>query len=272
MKKPVKIFFGIMCAVFVCVFAYSAYRLYNIMHEYHVDAEMNETARSQYVSLLTPLNQTGGNNDDSGAVLEDSPISVDFDALKEQNADVVGWIYCEDTRINYPVVQGSDNDFYLHRFIDGSYSGSGTIFLDCLCPSDFSGRHSILYGHNMNDGSMFASIRNYRDASYYDEHPIMYLNTPTQNYKIEIFAGDVVSAFESDIYSVGFAEDSDFLDLIEKIRSRSSFSSDVEVTADDRVITLSTCTYEYDEARYVLHGKLVPIGQIVETQEPAPVG
>lgn len=268
MKKPVKIFFGILSAVFVCIFAYSAYRLYGIMHEYHESAEMNEDIRSQFVSSVTPLNQSAESKENTAVAAEDkSPISVDFDALLAQCADVVGWIYCEDTRINYPVVQGADNDYYLHRFLDGNYSGGGTIFLDWLCPGDFSGRHSILYGHNMNDGSMFAGIRKYTDQSYYDEHPVMYLNTPAQDYRMDLFSGYVTNAMDSATYDIGFVDDAAFQAFIDQACSRSNFRSDVEVTAEDHVITLSTCTYEYDNARYVLLGKLVPLGgQTAEAQ------
>ncbi len=267
MKKPVKIFFGILCVVFVCIFAYSAYRLYGIMHEYHVSDEMNKDIRSQFVTSVTALNQSAANPSANAASTEQSPISVDFDALLEQCADVVGWIYCEDTRINYPVAQSTDNDYYLHRFLDGSYSGSGTIFLDWICPGDFSGRHSILYGHNMNDGSMFAGIRKYTDQSYYDEHPVMYLNTPTQDYRIDLFSGYVTGALDNTTYNIGFVDDADFQAFLDQASSRSNFRSDVEVTAQDHVITLSTCTYEYDNARYVLVGKLVPLGgQTVEAQ------
>ena len=132
------------------------------------------------------------------------------------------------------------------------------MFLDCQCPGDFSGRHTIIYGHNMNDGSMLASIREYWKQEYFDAHPIMYLNTPAQNYKVEIFSGYVTDAV-SDSYTIGFADDVQYMNWINKLLSQSNFDSGVEVTAEDRVITLSTCTYEFEDARYVLHGKLVPL-------------
>lgn len=277
MKKPVKIFFAVLCVVFLCVFAYSGFRLYNIMHEYKVSSDLNDEVRSQYVTSVTSLNQVTGTNTGAGGSLptstEESPISVDFDSLLAQCPDVIGWIYNEGTPINYPVVQGTNNDFYLHRFLDGSYNVSGTIFLDWICARDFSGRNSILYGHNMNDGSMFASIRKYTDQEYYDEHPVMYLNTPTQNYKLELFSGYVISATDPTTYGIGFVDDQEFMDYIEYLYSHSNFDSDVEVTASDHVVTLSTCTYEFNDARYVVHGKLVPIGgQTAAVQTEAPLG
>lgn len=255
MKKSVKILLIVLCIIFVGVFAFSGYKLYSIMHEYNEADKMYSGLNNQFVSSSSRATPSP---DDPLANEETSPISVDFDALLAQSQDVVGWIYGPDTVINYPIVQAEDNFYYLYRFIDGTYNGSGTIFMDCLCNPDFSGRNSVIYGHNMNDGSMFASIRNYTQQEYYDEHPTLYLNTPTQNYRIEVFSGYVTDA-DSDTYTIGFMDDAAFTDYIARMRSQSTFESSVEVTAEDNIITLSTCSYEYYDARYVLQGKLVPI-------------
>lgn len=254
MKKSLKIILTILCIVFVCVFAFSGYKLYSTLHEYKVAEKMYDGLSGQFV--------TAGKKDtpqDAGEEeRETSPISVDFETLLAQNEDVVGWIYCAETAINYPVAIAEDNFYYLHRFLDGSYNASGTLFLDCLCERDFSGRNTVIYGHNMNDGSMFASIKKYNQQEYYDEHPVMYLNTPTQNYRIELFAGYVTDA-DSDTYTLGFVDDAAFQAFLDKMRSQSDFTSDVELSPEDRIVTLSTCSYEYYDARYVVQGKLIPI-------------
>ncbi len=254
MKKSVKILLSILCVAFVCVFAFSGYKLYSIMHEYKVSEGKYNDLNSKFVTA-------GGKNSGEDSPLkneETSPISVDFDALLAESDDVVGWIHSENTAIDYPVVKAEDNFYYLHRFIDGSYNGGGSIFLDCLCAGDFSGKNTVIYGHNMNDGSMFASLRDYRKDGYYAEHPKLYLNTPTQNYRIEVFAGYVTDA-DSDTYDIGFTDDAAYLAFLEKMRSQSDFETNVELTAEDRIVTLSTCSYEYYDARYVIQGKLVPI-------------
>lgn len=254
MKKPLKIILSILFVVFICVFAFSGYKLYSTLHEYKVAEKMYDGLSSQFV--------TSGKTDDAQGEGDEereiSPISVDFDTLLAQSEDVVGWLYCEETPINYPVAIAEDNFYYLQRFLDGSYNPSGTLFLDCLCERDFSGRNTVIYGHNMNDGSMFASLKSYNQQEYYDEHPVMYLNTPTQNYRIELFAGYVTSA-SSDTYTIGFVDDAAFQAYLDKMRSQSDFTSDVELSPEDRIVTLSTCSYEYYDARYVVQGRLIPI-------------
>ncbi len=267
MKKPVKIFFGILSVVFVCIFLFSAYRLYGMMHEYKVAENKNDGIRKQYVTTRMPETLLK----DSGIILEDSPIEVDFDALLAQNSEVNGWLYCADSPINYPVAQGKDNDYYLHRLIDGSYSGGGTLFLDFFCEKDYAGRNSVVYGHHMNDGSMFASLSKFRDQAYYDAHPVMYLNTPNQNFRLDLFSGYITNA-NSDSYTIGFLDDEAFQQYLDKICSQSDFESTVQVTAQDRIVTLSTCSYEFENARYVVHGKLVPISLPFDEQSAGDPG
>ena len=265
MKKQVKVLLGFLCFFFICVFAYSGYRMYDILHGYSAASKQNDGLRNQFVSVGAP--QQNAAQDPVQKELELSPISVDFDALLEQNKDVEGWLYSEDTTINYVVVKGKDNDYYLRRFLDGTHSTAGTLFIDYLCYDDFSGKNTIIYGHNMHDGSMFASILSYEKQEYYDEHPVLYLNTPTQDYKIEVFSGFVTDA-SSDVYTIGFVNDEYYTEYLAKMRSLSNFRSDVEVTAEDRIITLSTCSYVFNNARYVVMGKLVPLDSPIESTAP----
>lgn len=268
MKKSVKAILIVLCVIFVGVFGFSAYKLYTIMHEYKVAADSYTGLSNRFVSAstVTPRpsrvpgagSAEGEEEQGDGLDPEVSPISVDFTGLLATNTDVIGWIFSPETVINYPVVMAEDNYYYLHRNIYGEYSGGGSIFADCLCERDFSLKNTIIYGHHMNDGSMFASIRNYRKQEYYDAHPVMYLNTPEQNYRVEIFAGYITDA-DSDSYSVSFADQQEYLSFLQKMQSQSNFTTDVKLGPEDRIITLSTCSYEYYDARYVIQGKLVPI-------------
>ena len=190
---------------------------------------------------------------------ETSPVSVDFEALRQLGGDVIGWICLPDTVINYPVVQGRDNSYYLDHFPDGTSSVGGSIFADCACPSDFSGQNTILYGHNMRDGSMFALIDDYIDPAFCEAHPFFYLNTPTQNYRVDIFAGFTTDP-ESFVYTTAFGEESDFAAYLNTLRSLSDFSVPTELSSSDRILTLSTCTYSDLDVRYVLFGRLAEIG------------
>lgn len=186
------------------------------------------------------------------------PITVDFDALRQVNEDVAGWIYCEGTVINYPVVQGEDNDFYLHRAYDKTYSSPGSIFADANNRADFADANTILYGHHMKNGSMFAGLSDWADQAYYEEHPVMWLLTPEQNYKIELFSGYTAVA-GSDVYTI-FPEAGEELDAyLKDALARSDFRADVELGEGERYVLLSTCAYVFENARYVLHGRLTPV-------------
>ena len=182
----------------------------------------------------------------------------DFEMLKGINDDIAGWLISEGTVINYPVVQGSDNSYYLSHLFNGSRNRMGTLFIDCDNAPAFEDSNTIIYGHHMKSGAMFASLLGYREQTYYNAYPTMLLLTPEGNYKVELFAGYITPA-ASDIYRKTFSSDDAFAQYLKDVRAKSDFFSDVEVTPQDHIITLSTCTYEYDEARYVVQGKLVKL-------------
>ncbi len=260
MRKFLRVILFLLCLAFAGVFAYSAYQLYDIWSTYHTSKTMYNSLSGQVVSVQP--GQDAAHNTPEGetveVIVERSPIQVDFDTLRAQNSQVIGWIFSPGTVINYPVAQGTDNDYYLYNFIDGTYTGTGTPFLDVACAGDFSSDNSVIYGHHMKDGSMFASLSEYRTEGYFAQHPALYLNTPTQNYKIEVFAGYVTDP-DSSVYTWNFADEESFLQYIQAARSQSDFQAEVTLEPGDRIVTLSTCTYEYYDARYVIQGKLVPI-------------
>lgn len=131
--------------------------------------------------------------EDSSVVL---PV-VDFEALRENGPDIIGWLSLPDTAINYPIPQTDDNEYYLHHLYDGIYNKVGCLFADYENQADFSDRNTIIYGHNMRDGSMFAALNEYDEQDYYDGHPQMYLVTPGGGYTVEIFTAFVADPGES---------------------------------------------------------------------------
>ncbi len=245
------------------VFGYSAWHVTTTLHQYSESAHYYETTRSTAVSVTDPQQTVGTKTDNSAPEvkkLEVSPITVDFDVLRQSSSDIRGWLYCPDTKIDYPVVQAKDNAYYLYRFMDGTYNPSGSLFMDYRIAGDFSSKHTVIYGHHMGDGSMLASLVEYRSQEYYDEHPVMYLNTPDGNYRLELVSG-FVTWYDSRLYTFDFVSRTEFEDWFALMRSYSDFESDVEVGIDDRIVTLSTCTYDYDNARYVVMAKLVPLAE-----------
>lgn len=201
---------------------------------------------------------SGGQNRDGDGPL--TPFTVDFELLQGVNPEVVGWIYCEGTKINYPVTQGTDNKYYLHYNYENKEDNCGAIFADAQTAPGFADSNTVLYGHNMNDGSMFAGLELWRDQSYYDEHPTMWLLTPETDYKVELFSGHAVSAY-GDIYTIYRGPMPEFTAYLEENKAKSDFAADVELDPEAHYVVLSTCAYDFEEARYVVHGKLVPVGE-----------
>ena len=193
------------------------------------------------------------------------PLRIDFDLLKKQCSDIVGWIYCEDTVINYPVVHAADNDRYLHMLPDGSYASGGTLFIDCENSPDLSDFNTIIFGHNMNNGSMFGTIDLYKKQQYYDEHPVMYYYTPEKVYLVELVAG-ISTDTMSFIYE-GVRTEDEQKQFLKAAEYYSTFRSEFTLDPEAKYITMSTCSYETEIARYLLIGKLTEIENFAEKTE-----
>ena len=250
----------IICIILTLFLASSAaFAGYQIYREY---AERQESVDT-YTDLenlisfpeVLPEEEPDETNPSEFGEIEPAPVgpTIDFVGLKEINEDCVAWIYIEDTAINYPVVQGSDNSYYLKHLIDGKWNSAGCIFLDSRVDSDISDRHSIIYGHHMKDGTMFSGLAKYKKQTYYEEHPEGLLITPERTYRIEFFAGYVASV-EDPSWMIGFESDEDFEMWLKEAKKRSWFTSSLFPAVTDKILTLSTCSYEFDNARYVLHG------------------
>lgn len=188
-----------------------------------------------------------------------APIDVDFAALKKMNANVVGWLYCKGTPINYPVVQSDDNSYYLNHLFDDQKNSSGAIFMDAMNAPDLSDANTIIYGHNMKNGTMFAALENYDSQKYYEAHPVMYYLTKDRNYKIDVFASYETSG-GSDAFTIFFDSEQTYSNYLQQRWNLSQIDTSwLPMTADDNIVTLSTCSYDFDDARYVVQGKVTPL-------------
>lgn len=231
----------------------SVCKLYGIYTQYRSGTKLYADVAQQFVSMPTAGQTT------QDAPQETPPISVDFAALIKENADVVGWIYCEDTPINHPVLQGEDNSHYLHRMFDGSRNNAGSIFMDCRNDAEFSHHNTLLYGHNMKNGTMFGTLSNYADQAYFDQHPVIWLLTPEQTYRMEVIAG-MVAPPDSQAYGL-FDAQSALQEHLLRLVEQSDFDAQADVSLVQRVVTLSTCSYEYERARYILVASLVALSE-----------
>lgn len=183
------------------------------------------------------------------------PQKVDFDELQKISKDAVAWIYIPGTEIDYVIAQTDNNRYYLDSQLDGLYSAGGTLFMDYHNAPDLSDWNTIIYGHHMKNGTMFGSLKNYKDQDYYESHPVVYLYTPKNNYKVELIAAYTTGTDDS-IYTIpGTREERD--EIVANAIEKSDFKADVSVEDEDRLVTLSTCAYDFKDARYVVLGKLV---------------
>lgn len=193
---------------------------------------------------------------------EELPLpDIDFGELNKVNPDIVCWLYCPDTVINYPVVQGADNEYYLRHLFDGTVNSSGCLFIDAET-SVFRVANTVIYGHAMKDKSMFRSILYYREKgqAYYDAHPFLYLMLPDGAvYRVELFSGYLTDAKTGDAWKNEFTDEKDYKNWLISCAEKSVFQSMVSVSHEDTVVTLSTCSFERESSRFVVHGKLVPI-------------
>ena len=192
---------------------------------------------------------------------------VDFEKMKADGyKDVVGWIYIPDTPVNYPVFFDGENDFYLHHNGLGEYSHSGAIFLDERNYEEFSDTHNILYGHHMADGSMFAGLRKYKEPDFIESHRFGALITPEGTRIIEFFAGHVANV-EEPSWEIEYDGEEGYAEWLANEVEKSCFETELKPLTGDSVITLSTCSYEFDNARFILHGVLFPYMPKIETEQ-----
>ncbi len=217
----------------------------------------------QYISqqrAYDDLEQYASLSDSENMTLAD--LMVDWDALRAVNPDIVAWIYVPDSPINYPVVQGDDNEEYLHKAFDGStgwLASAGTIFLDSTNSSDFSDRNSALYGHHMNDGSMFASLSDWQNNDEFNAHRDIYVLTPQGNYRLKTFAL-VKTTGDDALVQTTFSSDESYQSYIQDKLDRSVTTQQGEVlsAADIRQsMLLSTCEYSQADGRAVLFAAVV---------------
>lgn len=251
---------GILAALAVMLF--SGFRIFTISAGYRRDRDAYDRTAQQFVQTLDVPSSPSTEAPPEVSVPpteppEYAPIAVDFDALMEVSSQAVGWIYCPDTGISYPIVQSDNNSDFLRAAPDGSYRYAGSIFLDYRCPPDFSGWNSILYGHNLMDESMFGTLERYRDQEYYEAHPTMYLLTPEADYRVDLIGGLELDA-RSELYRTDHTEES-HRTFVEAVLAGSDFQASLEGLELTRTLTLSTCSYGYEDARYIVVGVLTPL-------------
>ena len=176
--------------------------------------------------------------------------------LYHKYEDYRGWIKVNDTNINYPIVQAKDNSFYLDKDINKSYLSSGSIFMNYL-NNEFNDGNTVLFGHNMRNKTMFADLKKYKEKEFFygnNDIDIEIKNGKVLKYRV--FSAYVTDANDNYI-KTKFESNDEYKKFIQRIKNKSIYKSDIDVNENDKIITLSTCSYEFNDARMVVHGKFL---------------
>lgn len=180
---------------------------------------------------------------------------VKHDELEEMNDDYSFWLYCADTQIDYPVVHGEDNSYYLKRMFNGEKNSAGTLFVDYRNLGGLQDPNTLVYGHHMRNNSMFGALNDYELDGYFEAHPYLLIMSSEEIALIEIFAGYTTSE-DDHCYDIAISDEEDMLDFLNTAMKKSDFDSGLLVSTDSRLITLSTCAYAFRNARYIAIGRL----------------
>lgn len=179
--------------------------------------------------------------------------AIDWDKLRKINPDVVGWIYVPHTTIDYPIVQGSSNSEYLHKSFEGKYLFAGCIFLDAKCDKSFSSDNSIVYGHHMNNGSMFAPFVKFKQQDFVKKYRRVYLYTPQKTWKLKIISAYPTSGYGLKI-PIDFADKDEKNKYLNNVKKKSVVSISSPENKDiNQLFTFVTCSYERKNNRTLVH-------------------
>ena len=273
-------FFRILALISILSILAIVFLITRVLVTYQQSRKTYLSIANQVVSTQEPISQAQPSPDTEGAhssfereyqpvmdsdieykPIETVPITVDWVSLRATNKQIVAWLYCEGTHINYPVLQGKDNTYYLTHNLFKKADQAGGLFLDHRNKLGNTLQNLIIYGHRMKDGSMFGELAKFADKSYCDKHASFYLLTPDQNYKMDTIACRTVHG-ESKYFPTSFTDVDAEDRYISKARSQSYWQELPQKKQDGAILlTLATCSkYDFsDSPRLILHGWAIPI-------------
>ena len=256
--------------VALCVLLFSLFQIINQLIDEHEQSSFKNEMIDEGIQKIVPgqdsMSESGASNDpsqgDTAPVVVDPAllpdITVDFSTLASRYPGIVGWLYRKDEEVHDPVMQATNNDYYLHRLPNGKWNPAGSLFLDYRDSAALAGWNEFIYGHNMLNGSMFGFLHDYRKAGYVTEHPYLFYFTPEKTYRLEVFAA-VLTVADSYFYTRP-STDAERESYLSEVRRRSVISTDVAVSAADSLMILSTCAGDINgPERLIVLTKLVPI-------------
>lgn len=251
-KKKAGIWCTVIIIVAVAIIVFSLIKLIPILLDYKQADQTYDQLKNEYI--------TESDFADTDEEWWAEAVQIDFDNLKQINPDVIGWIRfdnVDEIPINYPIMYSGDNDTYLRTDMYGEEHTAGSIFLEGANAPDFSDYYNIIYGHNMKNGSMFGTLKQYkRDEGLYDVNAFFTIYTENAAYRYQIFSFEDVPE-DSEIYTVGYIPDERYQDFIDRMVSDSIKKTGIEPDKENKVVTLSTCSTSGEHYRFVVHAVCV---------------
>lgn len=231
-----------------------------IIQDISKSTDIDEVENNENTELINPPDETTKETypNDYWDFIKLPLISVDFNELTKKNKDTVAWINVNNTNINYPVVQTSNNEDYISKAFDGTNNQAGWIFADYRNNMKVFDKNTIIYGHSRLNQTMFGTLLNVLNKSWHTNkyNHVIKLSTPYENTMWQIFSVYKIEP-ESYYITTNFKNDDDYLNFLNTIKSRSIYDFNAEVNTLDKILTLSTCSDAAGTGRVVLHAKLI---------------
>ena len=295
-KKKVRAWPVILMILFLGIFAVSGYFLIQEIKPYAEEAREHEELIDSVLIAKATERISGGDHDPAYSTedvlfrtpfpgVTDGPTAepsgteeantdtygpdydVDWDKLLRINKEVIGWLYVDAMpEINYPVLKAKNNEKYLHYDLYGKWQKNGCLFVDCDSSSDWSDPNTVIFGHHMKSGAMFGNLEELNSQSKIDANPYFWILTPEGTYCYRIFSVRYINS-DSDVYSIFWQDSESFVEWGKTMVRKSLIKTDVEITAEDHVVVLSTCAY-INFNRFIVAGVRVDVPG--ETQEAVP--
>jgi len=240
--KKTRIFAYVLVVCFLAVMAFSGYQLWKINTNYADEAKIHNAVMEYKPDEIT-------NPDPVPAITE--IVNQKIIDLQAEYPDAVGWLTIPNTKIDYPFVWYNDNDYYLYRDINGAYAAAGSLFIDYRCDKDFSDQNTIIYGHHMRNGSMFGTLKAFDNQEFFNENKTGSIYLPYANLTLEFFAYMVINPNEGKELHDPMPGDAYY----DYVKQNARYYRDLGLAEGDKIVTLSSCAYEFDDARMILLAK-----------------
>ncbi|MBD3858957.1 class B sortase [Bacillus sp. 28A-2] len=246
MKRGKRLWQRMLTIVCLGVFIYSGTAIGLELFGYYQNRQVLAKAQAMY-----------GQEEKTNEKWETGKIRTSFDELRKVNDDIVGWINMKDTMIQYPIVQSRDNVFYLTRNYLKKDTRAGSIFMDYRHDVLHESPNTVVYGHRMRDGSMFAGLTHYLKQDFFYEHRTFQYDTLYQSYEAEIFAV-YETTVDFDYIQTDFQDLGEYAHYLQAVRKKSIYQTKTDVSTDDLILTLSTCDHVLapKNGRLVVQAKL----------------